>query len=214
MTTLTESTHRGEHIVSEAEGSRSRDPITILSGRSLAAAVVLGAVLAGAATPAAAAGNTGNGTIGAVTTGVGVKAGVYQLTCVEPATDGGVFSVEDPDGVALGVAEVGTEFTGGGLTFTIADGATDFVAGDAFTITVAEGSGKYVQLDLTATDGSEVAKGILYDAVDASSADAPGVAHLRDCEVNAAELVWPDGITTNQKTAALAQLAELGIIAR
>ena len=56
-------------------------------------------------------------------------------------------------------------------------------------------SGKYKALDPAAVDGSEVAAGILYDAVDASAADAEGVAIVRLAEVNAAELVWPAGIT-------------------
>src|SRR5918993_1555799 len=49
-------------------------------------------------------------------------------------------------------------------------------------------SGKYKALDPAAVDGSEVAAGILYDAVDASAADAEGVAIVRLAEVNAAEL--------------------------
>ena len=76
-------------------------------------------------------------------------------------------------------------------------------------------SGKYKALDPAATDGSQVAVGILYDAVDASAADAEGVAIVRIAEVNAAELVWPDGITPTEQTTALAQLALLpGVIAR
>ncbi len=76
-------------------------------------------------------------------------------------------------------------------------------------------SGKYKALDPAASDGSQVAVGILYDAVDASAADAECVAIMRLAEVNAAELVWPDGITPAEQTTALAQLALLpGIIVR
>jgi predicted small secreted protein len=46
-------------------------------------------------------------------------------------------------------------------------------------------SGKYKVLDPAAVDGSEAAAGILYDAVDASAADAEGVAIVRLAEVNA-----------------------------
>ena len=64
-------------------------------------------------------------------------------------------------------------------------------------------------------DGSQVAVGILYDAVDASAADIDGVAIVRLAELNAAELVWPTGITPTEQTTALAQLALLpGIIVR
>ena len=48
-------------------------------------------------------------------------------------------------------------------------------------------SGKYKALDPAAVDGSEVAAGILYDAVDASAADAEGVAIVRLAEVNSAD---------------------------
>jgi hypothetical protein len=75
-------------------------------------------------------------------------------------------------------------------------------------------SGKYKVLDPAAVDGSEVAAGILYDAVDASAADAEGVAIVRLAEVNAAELVWPAGITGGEQTTALGELAALNIIAR
>jgi hypothetical protein len=55
---------------------------------------------------------------------------------------------------------------------------------------------------------------VLYDAVDASAADAEGAAIVRLAEVNAAELVWPAGITAPQQTTALGQLRALTIIAR
>jgi Bacteriophage lambda head decoration protein D len=75
-------------------------------------------------------------------------------------------------------------------------------------------SGKYKALDPAAVDGSEAAAGILYDAVDASAADAEGVAIVRLAEVNAAELVWPAGIGAPEQTTALGELAALTIIAR
>jgi len=75
-------------------------------------------------------------------------------------------------------------------------------------------SGEFVQLDLAATNGSEDAAGVLFAAVDATDADTQGVAIVRAAEIDAARLVWPAGITTNDKNAALAQLAALGLIAR
>ena len=68
-------------------------------------------------------------------------------------------------------------------------------------------SQKYRELQPGATDGSEVAAGVLYDAVDASLADTLGVAVVRLAEVNAREIVWPAGITAPQKTVAIAELA-------
>lgn len=93
--------------------------------------------VSGTAVGAAVAGNTGNGTITASpTVGAGARVGIYRLICVEPGTNVGTFEMEDPDGNILGRAVVAVEAVLGGLTFTIADGATDFVVGDMFTITV------------------------------------------------------------------------------
>jgi len=75
-------------------------------------------------------------------------------------------------------------------------------------------SGKYKALAPAAVDGSEVAGGVLYDAVDASAADAEGVAIVRLAEVDAAEMVWPAAITAPEQTTALGELAALNIIAR
>src|SRR5512133_3016322 len=75
-------------------------------------------------------------------------------------------------------------------------------------------SGKYRALNPAASDGSQAGAGVLYDAVDASGTDTEGVAIVRLAEVNAAELIWPAGITGGQKTTALGQLASLNIIAR
>ena len=75
--------------------------------------------------------------------------------------------------------------------------------------------GKYTGLAPAATNGSQNAAGILWAGVDASAADAPGVVVLRGpALVNQHELVWPDGATEAQITAATTALAALGIILR
>ena len=214
MPEITEGRYRGEFLYSEACGTRSLETVTIDTG-VLAAGTVLGRITKGAATSAAVAGNTGDGTITAApVVAAGAKVGTYRAVCIEPAANVGKFLVTDPDGINLGVATVAVEFVGGGLTFTIADGAADFVSGDSFTITVAAGSGKYVAYNQDGVNGSEVAAGILYDNVDATTADVEAVAYVRDCEANGAELTWPSDIDAGEKTAAIAQLAALGIIVR
>ncbi|MBN9052494.1 MAG: head decoration protein [Rhizobiales bacterium] len=75
-------------------------------------------------------------------------------------------------------------------------------------------SKKLVPIAPAASDGSQNAAAILYEAADATSADVRRTLTVRDAEVHAAVLVWPAGTTDNQKTAALAQLAALGIAAR
>lgn len=213
MPELTEGQHKAEFIVTEANGSLSREAVTVLSGQNLKPGHVLGKVAVGTATGAAVSGNTGNGAISAVSAGATAKAGVYTANLIEPAANGGTFSVEDPDGVNVGTAVVGTPFAGP-VNFTIADGATDFVAGDRFRITVAEGSGKYKEYNPANTDGSQTAVALLLGAVDATGGDKDGVIVARHAEVNAAELIWFSGADANQKSAGLAQLKTHDIIAR
>lgn len=98
--------------------------------------VVVGGTFAATAVSAALGTNTGNGTMGTVTVSAGAKQGAYVLTITEPGANVGTFIVEDPDGIQIGDGAVASAFSAGGLAFTLADGATDFVAGDSFTITV------------------------------------------------------------------------------
>jgi hypothetical protein len=152
------------------EMPRVTKAITLLSGENCTRGAVMGKITVGTGAGAASAGNTGNGTIGAITIGANAKPGVYRAVCIEPAANAGKFSIEDPDGVNVGVATVAVAFAGP-IGFTIADGATDFVSGDAFDITVAAGSGKYKRAVAAATDGSQRPVGILVDDADATAGD-------------------------------------------
>lgn len=216
MGTITETLpHAGGFLIEEGNGDISREAIVLAAGSgALRTAQVLGQILLAGATVAARPGNTGNGVFGAVTLAAGVMAGVYIVTIIEPAANAGAFTVEDPTGVTVGHGTVGVAFADGGLAFTLADGATDFIAGDQFAITVAQGSKKYVPLDPDGEDGRQHAAGILYRSVDATGADADATAIVRLATVNASDLVWPDGITAPEQAAALADLAARNIIAR
>lgn len=77
-------------------------------------------------------------------------------------------------------------------------------------------SGELVQLDPAAApaDGSEKAVAVLFAAVDAITAAQPAVITARDTEVVGHSLIWPTGITPEQKSTALAELELLGIVAR
>lgn len=220
MSSYTEKNYIGDWLFGETDAQRlrySRTAITILAGsgaeRALKSGEVLGKISTGTATATAFAGNTsGSGTVGTITVGAGAKVGDYKVVIIEPGSNAGKFTVEDPDGVTIGVGTVAVAFSGGGLSFTISD-ATDFVSGDGFTITVAAGSGKYVALDLAGTDGRQNAAGILaLDATAPDGADVAATAIIRSAVVVSDKLTWPSGITTNQKNAALAQLAALGIV--
>ena len=68
---------------------------------------------------------------------------------------------------------------------------------------MAAGSGKVKQIDFAATDGSDVASGILLlDATAPDSSDKSAVAIVRSAIVSDNGIVWPAGATTNQKNAA------------
>lgn len=98
---------------------------------------VIGATFGATGTPTAGSSNTGTGTMGAVTVSAGAKQGTYQLVVIEPASNAGAFAVYDPDGVFVDNGNVASAFSAGGLAFTLADGGTDFVSGDSFSIAVA-----------------------------------------------------------------------------
>ncbi|MEP6961007.1 MAG: head decoration protein [Acidobacteriota bacterium] len=218
MSTLTEGKVPGDWLKGEQHEPTdySREVITILAGsgatRPLTSGMVLAKISKGAATVAAAAGNTGNGTSGSVTLGAAAIPGVYRLSAIAATK----FLVEDPNGAILGTLTTGVLFAAGGLSFTLTAGGTAFVVGDAFTITVAAGSGKYVQIDDDGLLGSEDAAGILYQDVTApDGADVKGVAIVRNAVVSANGLTWPVGdFDDNEKAAAVLQLAALGIIVR
>lgn len=93
------------------------------------------------------------------------------------------------------------------------------------TITVASGNsvaclevvgkitatGKYAPLDQDATDGTEVAAGIMVASVDATLADQSGVIINDQAMAVMDNLVWPADIDAGEKTTAIAELEALGI---
>lgn len=96
---------------------------------------------------------TGNGvmTLDATTPVLaGAKNGTYTATCITAATNSGTFRVEDPDGYVLGDVAVGGTFADD-IKFVIADGSTDFVVGDKFTIAVTTSAGR---IPLDGTNGN------------------------------------------------------------
>ena len=215
VTPIVEQFHIGGHIVWQpCNGMITRDVITLIAGSGVCLpSLVLGSELSGGVAAATALGtNTGNGAMGAITVGPAALVGDYKLLFVEPAANAGAFIVEDPLGNEVGHGNVAAAFSAGGLSFTLADGATDFVAGDSFTITVT-GALKYGPYDPTATNGLQNAAGILFTGKDATSADKRSNADVRGpMSVNGSELVWGANVTTTQhKNTAIAQLGKLGI---
>lgn len=155
-----------------------REGVTIESGQNLAYGSAVGQITRELGAPDDSGLATGNGTISNVAMGHLTKVGNYAVICVTEVEDGGVFDVVDPDGEALGQATVGTTYSNSHLTFDLTAGDTDFGAGDTFVIPVSAGSGKCVLLNSANVDGSEDIHGILYQDVDASEEDKPGVVCL------------------------------------
>jgi len=76
-------------------------------------------------------------------------------------------------------------------------------------------STKLKALDPAATDGSEVAVGVLGNDIDATLIDrADAILIARHAIVANTALIWPTGITPVQKAAAIAQLEMRGVLVR
>lgn len=221
MAIQTERRYAGAFILSEASGYRSRDEITIGENQSLKAGRVLGRITEGAKTAVGAAGlpaPAGATITAGPTAALNTKVGVHRFECiVGGAGAASKWRHTDPDGEFVGVATAGAEYSGGGLSgLTITDTGTDPTAGEAFavTVTAAAASGQYVAHNPSAINGSQVAAGILYDEVVTGAGEtSPAVGLVRDMEARADYLEW-GAHDAAQKAAALAELAEAGIIVR
>lgn len=200
-----------------------RDDLLAFAGADTAAegTILARKKVATTVTPAADAGNTGDGTCTAAAVIAGEivpKVGAYVLTCIEAVANGGVFKLEDPDGNIVAaylymVAGAGqdTTFKAGGMTFTLTDGATDFAVGDFFTLTVAADG----DLGYYAPDGlgglQEPLAVLTYDVVATGAADIP-VRVLRAGTVLKGRLILDaDGDDSNITEAILDKLAAVGI---
>ncbi len=75
-------------------------------------------------------------------------------------------------------------------------------------------SGKFKPLAPAASDGTQTAAAVILQYADATSADQSVVNLKRRAQVVLQALVWPEGITDTQKSAAIAQLKALGIVPR
>lgn len=150
--------------------------VTLKSGQGVLARGTVLSIIGLAAGAAVAGTNTGTGVIGTVTLGPGAMLGTYTLRCIAAASNAGVFAVYAPDGSRLPDATVAVAYASQ-LGFTIADGGTDFVVGDTFTIPVAAGSLKAMKVNSANVDGSGVSDCILADSVDTTSGDVVATAY-------------------------------------
>lgn len=189
--------------------------ITVSAG-TLKRGTVLGQKTMASATSAAKqGGNTGNGTLVMdVTTPVlaNAKPGIYTVRNVIAGANTGNFIVTDPLGNVVGdpiiPAGAGNSITfANEIKFVITDGATDFVVGDGFDITVASGDGSFIKSVKTAVDGSQYPIAILADDADASSGAVTSGAYLMG-EFNGSAISY-DSSWGGSLAAALANLRPL-----
>jgi len=173
------------------------DNITIAAGQTLKRGAIVGRQSQKSVAGVAASGNTGNGTV-VVSLGSAAEVGAYTLT----ATSATEFTLKDPTGDAVGTVTAGTAFTSNQLVLTVTAGATAFVAGDVFTLTVTAASGHYVLSVRTATDGSQNPSAVLVDNVDASAGATAGSGYFQ-ASVNANHITFDDSWTVDDLKAAL-----------
>lgn len=224
LTTKSENPRDWAFLLSEGEGNISREVVTIQSGAGvLKAGTVLGEIVAnrGAVTVGAAVfTGTGNGTFAPASPAysAAVQEGTYLVRLLEAAANGGNFEVIRPDGTIDGIAAVGTAYDGQ-IKFTIGDGATDFSNAAQFAVPVTIDDptdvGSFKASPATATDGSDIAKAVLAQEVDATSAAVKAVVIRRLAEVKTDMLVFAASVNdATKKATKRAQLAAQFIIAR
>lgn len=153
----------------EQENHHSREKIDVLAAQVLVPGSVLGQVRIATAPTSGTGVGTGNGTMTSVTSGKNTIVGTYTATCIAVDGNASSWSVKNPNGSALPAATAGIAYTSEELNFTIADGGTDFVVGDTFTVAVTVGGLQHRALSIGAVDGSGVASGLSFADYDASA---------------------------------------------
>ena len=185
----------GVRAVSESEQA----VLTSAGADTVKRLTILGRILIALGVVAADGGNTGDGTVtefALAATGAPAKIGTYVLTCITAVVNGGIFKLVDPAGnliadditILAGAGGV-IVFTGDGMTFKITDGATDFAAGDFFTLTVTAGSLNYAFYSASAVDGSDTPVAVSLSEVVADGAGDDPVGVMLAGRVDSAKLI-------------------------
>lgn len=207
----TEPNYPGEFILSEAPRERSRDQATFAPSTTFLSGTVLGKITVGTLSVAAAKTGAGTGAITGATVAAGSTLGAYVATAISATA----FEFQSPTGIELGTITVGTAFTLGGITATIAAGGTAWSVGDTvtYTVTAAAGSGYVVPLAPAATDGSQNVFGIAFAALTTGAAAVQGAIIADAAEVKSGMLDW-GSLNAGQIAAAILQLNAKGIKVR
>lgn len=214
MAVIAQESMHYSNLVKQEEGiswGKCKKVVTINgAAATLPIGSVLGEFVASPTATASAVTGTGNGVFGSITmTSVdGLELGRYTVKIVKTVANAGDFVLLDPKGKVIGTGQVATAFNQAGFSFTIADGSTDFVAGDYFTVTVA-GTVKCKLIEATATDGSQRAKYVLVgdatgapvSVVAALNTDVKALVLYRDCAVADSALTYGASVDTDAERA-------------
>lgn len=204
----------GEHILSEANETRSREHIWMApTAVVIDPGTILGKIEEGNVSVVGAnvAGMTGNSVFAAAPTAdADAEPGVYRATFLDADT----FEINGPAASNYHfVGQLGAAVNGP-VNFTRNAGATPHVAGDEFTITVsyAAGSGLYVPLDPDAENGAQNFAAVLFHRVAISDATQRKVGHVRDCEVNEKKITLVNALDAGELAAMKAQARAVGVL--
>jgi hypothetical protein len=125
--------------------------------------------------------NTGTGTLTLDATAplqAKAKLGTYAIVITRAfaaeGTVAGAFEVYDPDGYLLGTATIGDTWSKHIKFVLVEDGATKFVVGDAFDVTLAAGNGQLGAFNPEAVNGCDIPYGILGNPVDVEASESIG----------------------------------------
>jgi hypothetical protein len=138
--------------------------------------------LVGAPAAAQSYRGTGNGLMSGLTADAAAADDVYTITLILAAANGGTFRVVSQKRGVLANAVVGVAYDDE-INFTIADGATDFIVGDEFTVLVTSAAvfGMVIEA-IKVADGNAAG-----DLAAASSAFELGVATIAQCSQDVIE---------------------------
>jgi hypothetical protein len=209
-----EGRHPGELVMSEANGGRSRESLTIAPSQTIEANGILCRQAAPdkiTATASAGAENVGDATIAMAEPPVSAeaKAGRYRGV----ATDATHVSWEDPAGRQIGTSVHGEAFDGE-IKLTITAGSTPNEANDEFSVDVVAAAGGFQHVAFDPDGDGEIAGVAIYPATTGPGDTTKIAALARKSVINGQCIAWPDGISATQKTLAIGALADLGIIVR
>jgi hypothetical protein len=221
MTTLATRSKKLSGILAfeeDPEHGVCREAVTVVIETGMDVGAALVRTLISPTGTAAATVGTGNGVMGTITVSELATPDVYTLRIVKAVSNAGDFTITNSHGVIVSTGSVAVAHVGAGMSFTLADGSTDFIVGDTIAITVA-GTTKYkwVEAADVATLNDEVAMLMTADAdIPSMTAGDNTCAVLikGDAGIVGANLTYKDTLSAGQKAIVLAKFKAKRILNR